>query len=130
MEWLEERGGCIDVPRGAKTFLGFPCATGRGVGDLAHAGDVGFGGCEIASKQVGEVVSIDCLASVHEDEGGKMSAYPPVLSCSLSAIVCCSVLYCRIMIAMRLYRAADVREILILQDRETGVLLKVAESET
>lgn len=44
---MEDRG----IPCGTEALLGFPCPTGRSVGRLAHAGDVGLGGCEIASAQ-------------------------------------------------------------------------------
>ena len=38
-----------DVPSRTEALLGFPCPTGCSVGDLAHAGDIGFRGGEIAS---------------------------------------------------------------------------------
>ena len=37
------------VPSSAKALLGFPCLARCSVGDLAHAGDVGFCGREITS---------------------------------------------------------------------------------
>ena len=39
------------VPSGTEALLGFACPTGSGVGDLAHAGDVGFCRREIASAR-------------------------------------------------------------------------------
>lgn len=44
---MEDEG----LPCGTKTFLGFPRPTGCSVGNLAHAGYVGFSGCEIASAR-------------------------------------------------------------------------------
>ena len=79
-----EDGG---APGGTKAFLGFPCPTGCSVRHLAQAGDVGFGGCEIAPA---EELLVSRDDSVCSDEGKQVNrdAYPAELapSCSLSAM--------------------------------------------
>ena len=107
MGWLEGREGCKDVPCGTKTFLGFPCAAGCGVGDLAHAGNVGFGGCEIASRRPGEIVSIDSLAFVRGGQEGEDVHTRRCFLVLYQPWCCYFVLYGIIMIAMRLYKAGD-----------------------
>ena len=90
---VEIEGWNRGAPGGAEAFLGFPCPTVSSVGSLAHARNVGFGGCEIASA-VG--LSAKGGGSVCTRKGGDVNrdAYP-ALSCSLSAIscvMCCSVI--------------------------------------
>ena len=53
---MEEERKVEGVPSGTEALLGFPCPAGCSVGDLAHARDVGFCGCEIAS--VGKLLAI------------------------------------------------------------------------
>ena len=78
-----EEGG---VPCGAEALLGFPCPSGCSVGDVPHAGNVGFSGCEIASTGDCQQFVVNLYV---EDEGEvNRDVYPAELdpSCSLSAI--------------------------------------------